>query len=181
MIDAVYTRADLNLSDSQDLEVILKGSTVSVSLRGELVLSHAFNALVTDGDYGLIGTGGQTEFDEVTFQTDDPVYESISQDDSTISPVTSKQPLLGPIAPYQGDDISLTLEAWPVPQLNGGYRTLSSTTVLAPIDTSFAGLLLYTHRCGPSSGNPVTTRTGTPPPRYRFTDCNPPPIRLQSR
>ncbi|NDV63154.1 LEPR-XLL domain-containing protein [Puniceicoccales bacterium CK1056] len=72
VVDAVYTYDTLDLGSLQELDAILKGNTVSVSLNGNLLLSHAFNALVTDGDYGLIGFSGTTDFDEVVFQTDDP-------------------------------------------------------------------------------------------------------------
>ncbi|MEX0323828.1 MAG: LEPR-XLL domain-containing protein [Puniceicoccaceae bacterium] len=73
-VDAIYTNSKIARGDPQ-IEVILKGSTVSVQWNGDVVLGHAFNAVVTDGDYGLIVIEGQAHYDEVTMGTDDPAYE----------------------------------------------------------------------------------------------------------
>ena len=74
--DAVFQNALITEGGAQDLEITLKGTTVSVLWKDQLVLGHSFNALVTDGGYGLLGASGQTAFDAVTFQTDDPAYDT---------------------------------------------------------------------------------------------------------
>ena len=56
------------------LAVTLKGSTVSVLLNGSAALSNVYNALVTDGGYGLVAKGGQASFDSFTVRTDDPDF-----------------------------------------------------------------------------------------------------------
>jgi hypothetical protein len=56
--------------------VTLKGSTVSVALNGQLMLSRAYNGTVTDGSFGLLSRSGQTSFDSATVKTDDARYGS---------------------------------------------------------------------------------------------------------
>ncbi len=70
--DAVYNNATLATGTDYTLGLILKGTTVSVTLNGQTVLSRAYNALVTDGDFGLFGRSGVTSFDTVTFKSDAP-------------------------------------------------------------------------------------------------------------
>ncbi|NDV61616.1 LEPR-XLL domain-containing protein [Puniceicoccales bacterium CK1056] len=73
--DAAFSDSSLGSGD-HDLQMTLKGSTLSVVWNGQLVLSHAFNAIVTDGAFGILSNSGATSFDQVTFQTDDPAYSS---------------------------------------------------------------------------------------------------------
>ncbi|HUG09617.1 MAG TPA: hypothetical protein VMM36_01325, partial [Opitutaceae bacterium] len=69
--DAVYTNAAIKTAAAQSLGITLKGTTVSVKWNNSLVISFAFNALVTDGATGLLVRSGITFFDSVKFQTDD--------------------------------------------------------------------------------------------------------------
>jgi hypothetical protein len=55
------------------LFVSLKGSTVSVSLNGQTVLGHVFNAVVVDGDFGL-AANADSRFDDIRVKTDDPAF-----------------------------------------------------------------------------------------------------------
>lgn len=80
VIDALYADPSLAFGD-HDLKMTLQGSTVSVVVDGQLVLSHAFNAIATDGGFGILSNTGSTSFDEVSFQTDDPVYSGDSYPD----------------------------------------------------------------------------------------------------
>lgn len=57
-----------------DLTVVLKGSTVSVSLNGQVVLGHAFNAVAVDGGFGLLARAGSSSFDSFTIKTNDPAF-----------------------------------------------------------------------------------------------------------
>jgi subtilisin-like proprotein convertase family protein len=61
--------------DDHELKIVLKGSTVSVELDNQVVLGHAFNAVVVDGAYGLYHSGGAANFDTFTMQTNDRAYE----------------------------------------------------------------------------------------------------------
>ena len=53
----------------------MKGSTVSVILDGYVVLGHTYNAVVLDGQSGMLSKGGSTTFEAVTVSTNDPAYE----------------------------------------------------------------------------------------------------------
>jgi Ca2+-binding RTX toxin-like protein len=74
----VDATASLALADAADhrLEVTLVGTTVSVIVNGKTVAGLAFNGLVTDGAFGLLGRNGASSFDWFTVKTDDPAYAS---------------------------------------------------------------------------------------------------------
>ncbi|MCL5281932.1 MAG: hypothetical protein M1376_18715 [Planctomycetes bacterium] len=74
--DAVYNNATLATGTDYTLGLLLKGTTVSVTWNGQTVLSRTYNALVTDGDFGLLGRSGVTLFDTVTFKSDAPTLAS---------------------------------------------------------------------------------------------------------
>jgi hypothetical protein len=57
-----------------ELLVLLKGTTVSVSLDGQAVLGYVFNGLLVDGQFGLVTRDGGSSFDEVTLKTSDPAF-----------------------------------------------------------------------------------------------------------
>ncbi|MGC9450585.1 MAG: hypothetical protein ACP5I4_03990 [Oceanipulchritudo sp.] len=110
--DAVF-RSPLVGSGEHDLQVTLKGSTVSVVLDGMLILGHAFNAIVADGGYGLLSVEGKTSFDAVTFQTDDPAYSS----EVTPEPVPNPdEPVPISLIPIQHEAGSGTVDAEPAPE-----------------------------------------------------------------
>jgi hypothetical protein len=73
-IDGVYNNASLAAGVDYNLGLTLKGTTASVTLNGATVLSHAYNAVVTDGGFGLFGRSGQTSFDSVAVKSDDPAF-----------------------------------------------------------------------------------------------------------
>ena len=68
---------DRSIVAGQDykLKITLDGTTVSVELDIQIVLGHAFNAVVVDGAYGLYSHGGDASFNTFTVQTDDRAYE----------------------------------------------------------------------------------------------------------
>jgi hypothetical protein len=70
--DSVYTNANL-LKTGVDLSLTLtlKGTTVSVTVNGQFALNFVYNALVGDGDFGLLSRTGTTSFDTVTVKSDD--------------------------------------------------------------------------------------------------------------
>ena len=72
-IDALASRV---IEEGQDyeLQVTLKGTTVSVVLDGQTLLGHSFNGLVVDGLSGLYTESGASSFVEVTVMTNDPAY-----------------------------------------------------------------------------------------------------------
>jgi hypothetical protein len=70
----VDTAADSIINSGQDynVDVTVKGSTVSVLVNGQTVVSHAFNAVAVDGEFGLLTKDGMASFDKFAFSTDDP-------------------------------------------------------------------------------------------------------------
>jgi hypothetical protein len=72
-IDAVVDRT-INPNRDYDLEVSLKGTTVSVVVDGQVLLGYVFNAVLVDGDVGIFVSSGSGSFDSFTIKTDDPAY-----------------------------------------------------------------------------------------------------------
>jgi len=72
--DAVFSRV-INVGTDYRVTVSLKGTTVSVWLNGQAVGGYVYNALVTDGYFGLLSVKGQSSFDTITVKTDDPVFQ----------------------------------------------------------------------------------------------------------
>jgi hypothetical protein len=71
--DAAVART-LAAGTTHTLDVSLKGSTVSVTVDGQVVLGHAFNAATVDGRFGLLVRGGSASFDDVRVRTNDPAF-----------------------------------------------------------------------------------------------------------
>jgi Ca2+-binding RTX toxin-like protein len=65
---------NMNLNGEVDLSVTLKGTTVSVLVNNSPAVSHVFNAVVTDGAFGVFTKGGAASFDHFTVLTDDPSF-----------------------------------------------------------------------------------------------------------
>ena len=73
VIDASTDRSITSGTD-YELQVTLKGTTVSVELDGQVVLGYQFNANIVDGDFGLMTRDGASSFARVTVGTDDPAF-----------------------------------------------------------------------------------------------------------
>src|SRR5688572_33002893 len=72
-VDAQLSRP-INAGTGYVLGVALKGSTVSVTLDGQVLLGHVFNAATVDGGFGLLARAGVAKFDDVSVKTDDPAF-----------------------------------------------------------------------------------------------------------
>ncbi|UUZ48852.1 hypothetical protein LP420_40395 [Massilia sp. B-10] len=59
------------------MNVVLKGSTVSVSVGGQVLLGFAFNAALADGGVGLLARSGSASFDTVTLKTNDAAVAAL--------------------------------------------------------------------------------------------------------
>ena len=70
-VDATDSVAIVSGTD-YTLGLTIQGTTVSVTVDDQPAISHVFNALATDGNFGLLSRAGTTSFDTVTVQTDDP-------------------------------------------------------------------------------------------------------------
>ncbi len=60
------------------LGMSLKGSTVSVTLNGQVVLGYAYNAATVDGRFGLMAVTGTTKFDDVVVKSTDPAVAAVT-------------------------------------------------------------------------------------------------------
>jgi len=77
VVDAAVSRTILGASN-YTLALTLQGNLAGVTLNGQKVLSYAYNALVSDGGFGLLGWQGSTAFDTVGLQTNDPMASLFS-------------------------------------------------------------------------------------------------------
>jgi hypothetical protein len=71
VIDATVARTSLNANSTYQLDVSLKGTTVSVSIDGNQVLGFVYNAPVMDGEAGVFARGGSASFDTYQHRTND--------------------------------------------------------------------------------------------------------------
>jgi hypothetical protein len=73
-VDAAVSRPVAAGADF-DLGVSLKGSTASVTVNGQPVVGHSFNAVVVDGRFGVLTRGGSSSFDKFRIKTNDPAFQ----------------------------------------------------------------------------------------------------------
>jgi Ca2+-binding RTX toxin-like protein len=72
-------------SDELELDVKLRGTTVSVAVDGYEVVGHVFNAVVVDGEFGLLARGGNASFDRFEVRTDDPAFFQLPQGENLVA------------------------------------------------------------------------------------------------
>ncbi|WP_152049608.1 LEPR-XLL domain-containing protein [Tautonia marina] len=93
-VDASTTVA---ASDTLTLGLVLKGTTASVTLNGSPILSKVYNAVITDGGFGLWSRSGSTAFETFTVKTDDSRVLGGGQNQLAVSgssdPATAVVPL----------------------------------------------------------------------------------------
>ena len=82
----VSTSVDYVLESGVDYDVtiILKDTTVSVTIDGNVVLGYAFNADIVDGRFGLMSYNGLTSFGLLTVKTNDTAF--LDEDDPAYTP-----------------------------------------------------------------------------------------------
>jgi Ca2+-binding RTX toxin-like protein len=73
-VDATVAKT-LSTGTEYTLGLTVKGTTVSVTLNGALVLSYSFNAVAVDGGFGYMARNGAGTFDDFTLKTDDPAFQ----------------------------------------------------------------------------------------------------------
>jgi hypothetical protein len=74
VVDASVSRS-LAAGVDHVLLVILKGSTVSLTVDGQIGTSLAYNAAVTDGAFGTFAKGGTASYDRFRVRTSDSAFE----------------------------------------------------------------------------------------------------------
>jgi len=73
-VDTSVSRT-INADTSYELGISLAGTKVSITLDGQTVTSHTYNALINDGAVGLLAKDGVSLFDTMTVWGDDQDYE----------------------------------------------------------------------------------------------------------
>jgi hypothetical protein len=76
-IDKAASREIVASRDYQ-LDVSLKGTTVSVDLDGQAALGHVFNAVTVDGQFGLFSRDASAAFESVALKTNDPAWSAMT-------------------------------------------------------------------------------------------------------
>ena len=71
-IDAWVARSTLLATVDYKLGVSIKGLTVSVTVNDQAAVGFVFNAVASDGRFGLFSHGATASFDTVTVKTNDP-------------------------------------------------------------------------------------------------------------
>ena len=143
VIDASFATS-LPAGSDHELGIVLKGTTVSLTLDGAPVLGHIFNSLVVDGAFGVMSFGSSS-FDSVNFKTDDPAFidgnpdnnqpvagdDVASTDEDTILTIDV---LANDSDPDSGDVLSITAvtqgSAGGIVTLSGGLVSYDPTTAL---------------------------------------------------
>jgi Ca2+-binding RTX toxin-like protein len=72
-VDTAVSRA-LEAGRDYNLEITLKGTTISIKLDGQAVVGYAFNAPLVDGASGVLTGPAGASFDRVSVQTNDRAY-----------------------------------------------------------------------------------------------------------
>jgi hypothetical protein len=54
--------------------MVLKGTTMSLTINDAFVASWIYNASVVDGGFGVLNRSGTASFDNLTFRTNDPAF-----------------------------------------------------------------------------------------------------------
>jgi hypothetical protein len=75
------------------LGVALKGTTISPTLNGQVLVGHIFNASVVDGRFGLLVADGSATFDDVEVKTDDSAFIGEQLQATSLSLETDVPPL----------------------------------------------------------------------------------------
>ena len=96
--DAVFDRT-IEAGEDYDLNISLKGTTVNVSVKEvespnwQAMVGHVFNAVVVDGDFGLLSKDGGSSFDDVTVKTDDRAFQQPDDGDPLMACSEFQEPI----------------------------------------------------------------------------------------
>jgi Ca2+-binding RTX toxin-like protein len=148
VLDATAARA-IGAGSDHTLGVTLKGSTVSLTLDGQVLLGYVYNAATVDGNFGLLAMGTQTtSFDDVTVKTNDQAFVETSGEPMLASTVPS-----GPAPTTEGavltapdlDAIAtVAIAEWTDRLGSGDPRLAALSGVLISVTDLADGVLGYT-------------------------------------
>lgn len=155
VVDASVSRT--LLAGDNTLSVTLKGSTVSVSLNGQVALSRVYNALVVDGAAGTLARGGSASFDSFTLQTDDARFGATATAQSAASTTTlaAGETAVRTMAPQTTLTSSFTAAA--------PAESFATTTSLTRVPGGVHPTVGVTERIGIAGGAMARTPAQMPP------------------
>ena len=136
VVDASWGTTDLDGDTDYTLGITIAERSVSVTLGGAAALSWAFNALVTDGQFGLLAQDGAVAFDEFTVRTDDPAYSTPALPTLSVSDVSVNEN--GVTA-----TVTVTLSAPSDEEVSVSYTTVDGTAVVGKDYTLATGMLTF--------------------------------------
>jgi len=108
-----------------ELKVGLKGTTVSVSLNGQVVLGYVFNGVTVDGDFGLLSRGGGSSFDSMSLKTDDPAF-AVTSSSNMITETVKMEPEAPTVTQAELDAIATAAMAQWIQTLGEGDTRLAT-------------------------------------------------------
>ncbi|HET9216888.1 MAG TPA: matrixin family metalloprotease, partial [Terriglobia bacterium] len=92
VIDASVSKT-LVAGTDYTLGLTLRGSTVSVTLDGQTLVSYAYNAITIDGRFGVFAKGGTIRVDTMTVKTNDPAIPAALMASAAPESLTSESTL----------------------------------------------------------------------------------------
>ena len=92
-LDATVTRSSLAPGVDFNLTVTIKGSTVSVMLDNQAALGYVFNAVATDGRFGLLAQSPGASFDQVTLKSNGAATAQSAKLFAPVGPQSGTQPV----------------------------------------------------------------------------------------
>ena len=159
--------AVLGAGTTHALDVALKGTTVSVTLDGQVVLGYAFNAATVDGSFGLLATGASASFDNVRIKTDDPQFIATTPANEMAGAATAGTVSAGAITQSELDSIAtVAISQWTQALGNGDAR------LAALGDVRFGIADLGSGELGQTAGNTVLIDRGAAGSGW-FVDASP--------
>ena len=141
VIDAAVSKT-LNAGTDYVLDLVMKGTTISVTINGSFALSFSYNASVVDGAVGLVGRSGTVDAASFRVQTDDPAFS-------------------GGGPPPPPPNPSANVEDVSVAEGNSGSRTVSVTISLSQAPTSVVTVPWSTADVTATAGSDYVAASGT--------------------
>jgi len=140
-IDAAVSNLSLTAGTDYKLGISIKGATVSASLNDQAAVGFVFNAVGTDGRFGLFTRSVTSSFDSVMVKTNDPRVPANNLQ-ATVAPAFVSQNTVSSLA--QDDIAPILAEAkrrWAASGLLDGELLARLNTITVRLE-DFGGLIL---------------------------------------
>ncbi len=140
VVEAAYART-LVAGTDYVLNLVLKGTVVTVTLNGSVLGSYVFNGAVADGQVGTLASGGAASFDRFRIRTDDegfpvtPPAPEVRVGDASVTEGSSGQTAVRLTLTRTGDLTNAASVTW---RTFDGTATAGSDYVAATGTATFA-------------------------------------------